>query len=93
MFMSEHKLMVFEGDGGRVASNYWSCLGLLCVRGALRLFEREKRVATIPAHGGRQPAMQREFCRAGAGGKCSAMRVAQHTDHVHALGHVEFTSI
>ena len=53
MFMSEHKLMVFEGDGGRVASNYWSCLGLLCVRGALRLFEREKRVVTITAHGGR----------------------------------------
>ena len=33
------------------------------------------------------------FCRAGAGGKCSAMRVAQHTNHVHALGYVEFTSI
>ena len=62
-------------------------------RSSYGLFEREKRVATIPAHGGRQPAMQREFCRAGAGGKCNAMRVAQHTDHVHALGHVEFTSI
>ena len=52
MFMSEHKLMVFEGDGGRVASNYWSCLGLLCVRCALRLFEREKRAVTIAARVG-----------------------------------------
>ena len=93
MFMNEHKFMVFEGDGGRVASNNWSCLGLLCVRGALRLFEREKRVVTIPALGGRLPAVQREFCRAGAGGKCNAMRTAQLTDHVHALRHVVFTSI
>ena len=76
MFMSEHKLMVFEGDGGSVASNYWSCLGLLCVRGALRLFEREKRVVTITAHGGRLPAKPQEFCRAGAGD--GAMRCALH---------------
>ena len=41
--------MVFEGDGGWVTSNNWSCLGLLCVRGALRLLEREKRVVTIAA--------------------------------------------
>ena len=85
--------MVFEGDGGWVTSNNWSCLGLLCVRGALRLLESEKRVVTIAALGGRLPAVQHEFCRAGTGGKCNAMRVAQLTVHVHALRHVVFTSI
>ena len=85
--------MVFEGGGGWVASNYWSCLGLLCVRGALRLFEREKRVVTIPALGSRLPAVPREFCRAGAGGECNAMRIAQLADHAHAQTHMEFTSI
>ena len=87
--------MVFEGDGGWVASNNWSCLGLLCVWCALRLFERGKRVATIPELGCRLPAMPQEFCRAGAGGgakPCNAMRTARLTEHIHAQSHVVFFS-
>ena len=68
----------------------WGCSAFEVLFVSLR---EKSALLTIPAHGGRQPAMQREFCRAGAGGKCNAMRVAQQTDHVHALRHVVFTSI
>ena len=92
MFMSEHKFMVFEGDGGRVASNYWSCLGLLCVRGALRLFEREK--ARCDHNGTRRPAAGKatRILPRWRWRRCNAMRTARLTEHIHAQSHVVFFS-
>ena len=86
-------LWCLKGDGGWVASNYWSCLGLLCVRCALRLFEREKRAVTIAAVGAGCRRHSLSFAAQSSACECCTICAAQLSVNTCTFSHVPFTTI